>query len=87
MLLLVTVGSDNRNNPNGQDKSKPNLKQGVRIVYHIDLDLSPEQVKQLKRLAIDRDLSVKELVTQVVKNTIEPKSTKAIPVVPNKPSK
>ena len=83
MLLLIIVGSDNRNNPNGQDKSKT----GGEDVYHIDLDLSPEQVKQLKRLAIDRDLSVKEMVTRMVKSTIELEISKPVPAISKKPSK
>ncbi len=56
-------------------------------MYHIDLDLSPDQVKQLKRLAIDRDLSVKEMVTRMVKSTIELEISKPVPALSKKPSK
>jgi hypothetical protein len=51
-------------------------------VYHVVLDLNHEQVKQLKALAVSREISVKELVAQLVikeldqQETIEPKTKK-----------
>lgn len=35
-------------------------------MYHISLALSPEQVKQLRFIALERGLTVKELVTRLV---------------------
>jgi len=42
-----------------------------RSLYRVDLDLDREQVKQLKQLALDRDTSVRGLVTQLVIHEIE----------------
>lgn len=56
-------------------------------MYHLDLDLSSDEVKQLKQLALDRDESVKGMVTQMVKSAIETKPIKANTVVSRKPSK
>ena len=39
-------------------------------MYHIGLDLTDEEVKKLKQLALSRDLSVKELVTKLAKDAI-----------------
>jgi hypothetical protein len=39
-------------------------------VYHVGLDLTTEQIKQLKQLALLRDLAVKDLVTQLVVQAI-----------------
>ena len=35
-------------------------------MYRVDLDLDPTQVKQLKQLALDKDLPVRGLVTRLV---------------------
>ena len=35
-------------------------------MYRVDLDLDREQVKQLRQLALDRDTSVRGLVTELV---------------------
>ena len=47
-------------------------------MYSIDLDLSREQVKQLKQLALDCDLPVRGLVTKLVVDAISdnPKSAR-----------
>jgi len=34
-------------------------------LYRVDLDLDREQVKQLRQLALDRDTSVRGLVTEL----------------------
>jgi len=39
-------------------------------VYRVDLDLDPAQVKQLKQLALDKDLPVRGLVTNLVSKAI-----------------
>ena len=39
--------------------------------YRVDLDLDQKQVKQLKQLALDRDLPVRGLVTNLVISEIE----------------
>lgn len=39
-------------------------------MYSVDLDLSKEQVKQLRQLALDEDLPVRGLVTRLVRNAI-----------------
>ena len=40
-------------------------------MYRVDLDLDREQVKQLRQLALDRDTSVRGLVTQLTINAIQ----------------
>jgi len=40
--------------------------------YHVDLSLTDDQVKQVKRLALDRNQSVTDLVTGLVIRAIEP---------------
>ena len=35
-------------------------------MYHVDLELTEEQVRALKQLAFDRSLSVRGLVTELV---------------------
>jgi len=40
-------------------------------LYRVDLDLDREQVKQLRQLALDRDTSVRGLVTQVTIREIQ----------------
>ena len=35
-------------------------------MYHVGLALEPEQVKQLKQLALDNDKTVREFVTDLV---------------------
>jgi len=39
-------------------------------LYRVDLDLDREQVKQLRQLALDRDTSVRGLVTELVTKEI-----------------
>ncbi|MGR3295839.1 MAG: hypothetical protein ACUZ8A_06395 [Candidatus Bathyanammoxibius sp.] len=41
-------------------------------MYNLGLDLTPEEVKQLKQLALDNDLSVRAQVTKLVKKAISP---------------
>ena len=40
-------------------------------MYRVDLDLDREQVKQLRQLALDRDTSVRGLVTQLTIKEIQ----------------
>ena len=40
-------------------------------MYHVSLELTPEQVKQLKQQALNRDLSVKAYVTRLVTRDLE----------------
>ena len=40
-------------------------------MYRVDLDLDREQVKQLRQLALDRDTSVRGLVTELVIKEIQ----------------
>ncbi len=40
-------------------------------MYSVDLDLSREQVKQLKQLALNCDIPVRGLVTKLVTTAIE----------------
>ena len=40
-------------------------------MYRVDLDLDREQVKQLRQLALDRDTSVRGLVTQLTVREIQ----------------
>ena len=40
-------------------------------MYRVDLDLDREQVKQLRQLALDRDTSVRGLVTELVTKEIQ----------------
>ena len=40
-------------------------------MYRVDLDLNREQVKQLRQLALDRDTSVRGLVTQLAIQEIQ----------------
>lgn len=40
-------------------------------MYHISLALSPEQVKQLRFIALERGLTVKELVTRLVTKELD----------------
>jgi hypothetical protein len=47
-------------------------------VYNLDLDLDREQVKQLKQLALDRDLPVRGLVTELVKEAIKVNQNKKV---------
>ena len=35
-------------------------------MYHVDLELTDEQVKQLRQLSFDRGISVRGLVTELV---------------------
>ena len=39
-------------------------------MYHIGLDLTDEEVKKLKQLALRLDASVKDLVTKLIKTAI-----------------
>jgi hypothetical protein len=39
-------------------------------MYHVDLDLAPGEVKDLKRRALDESISVKELVTRLVRREL-----------------
>ncbi len=48
-------------------------------MYHVDLDLSPDQVRQLHQLALDRGLKVRVMVTQMVESAIISQSTKCAP--------
>ena len=40
-------------------------------MYHVDLGLTDEQVKQLHQLALDRGISVRGLVTQLAIKEIQ----------------
>jgi len=40
-------------------------------LYRVDLDLDREQVKQLRQLALDRDTSVRGLVTEITIREIQ----------------
>lgn len=40
-------------------------------MYRVDLDLDREQVKQLKQIALDRDTSVRGLVTELATKEIQ----------------
>jgi hypothetical protein len=40
-------------------------------MYHVDLGLTEKQVKGLKQLALDLDMTVKDLVTRMVVSSIE----------------
>lgn len=40
-------------------------------MYRVDLDLDRKQVKQLKQVALDRDTSVRGLVTQLAIKEIQ----------------
>ena len=40
-------------------------------MYRVDLDLDREQVKQLRQLALDRDTSVRGLVTELTVREIQ----------------
>ena len=40
-------------------------------MYRVDLDLDREQVKQLRQIALDRDTSVRGLVTQLAVKEIQ----------------
>lgn len=72
MLLLIRKCDSHINfvGYNSQDTNRS----GGENVYHLDLDLSPEEVKRMKQLALDRDLSVKEMVTRMVKYAINVKT-------------
>ena len=45
--------------------------EGGENVYRVDLDLDAVEVKQLRQLALDRDTSVRGLVTNLVKQEIQ----------------
>jgi len=45
-------------------------------LYRVDLDLDREQVKQLRQLALDRDTSVRGLVTELVIREIQENESK-----------
>jgi len=40
-------------------------------MYHVDLELTDEQVRQLKQLAFDRGQSVRGLVTEITVREIQ----------------
>ena len=40
-------------------------------MYHVDLELTDEQVKQLKQLSLDRGISVRGLVTELATREIQ----------------
>jgi len=40
-------------------------------MYHVDLDLADEQVRQLRQLAFDRSQSVRGLVTELTVKEIQ----------------
>ena len=40
-------------------------------MYRVDLDLDRDQVKQLRQLALDRDTSVRGLVTELATREIQ----------------
>jgi hypothetical protein len=40
-------------------------------MYHIGLDLTGDQIRQLKGVALSRDLTVKALVAQMVEQVIQ----------------
>lgn len=44
-------------------------------MYHVGLDLTPDQVKELKQLALKRDMKVKDLVTSLVVNELSKESS------------
>jgi len=54
---------------NYQDKQ--DYQKGGEDVYHVALDLSQEQIKQLKVLAATNSITVKDLVTGLVVNEIK----------------
>lgn len=56
-MTIRTIRIDERN-------KETNI--GGENVYHIGLELTPDQVKKLKQLALDKDLKVKDLVTSLV---------------------
>lgn len=39
-------------------------------MYHVSLDLSPDEVRETKRLALNRSLTVKALVTGLVRKEL-----------------
>jgi hypothetical protein len=45
-------------------------------LYRVDLDLDREQVKQLRQLALDRDTSVRGLVTNLTIKEIQESKNK-----------
>ena len=45
-------------------------------MYRVDLDLDREQVKQLRQLALDRDTSVRGLVTNLAIREIQESKNK-----------
>jgi len=45
-------------------------------LYRVDLDLDREQVKQLRQLALDRDTSVRGLVTNLTIREIQESKNK-----------
>lgn len=40
-------------------------------MYQVSLDLSPEEVKAMRQLALDRDTSVRGLLTRLVTDELE----------------
>ena len=51
--------------------NQQNKQKEVLHLYRVDLDLNREQVKQLRQLALDRDTSVRGLVTQLAIQEIQ----------------
>ena len=45
-------------------------------MYRVDLELDREQVKQLRQLALDRDTSVRGLVTRLTVDAIQESKNK-----------
>ena len=45
-------------------------------MYHVGLALEPDQIKQLRQLALDRDKTVREFVTDLVLAAIAEKAKK-----------
>ncbi len=50
-------------------------------MYHVDLDLSAEEVRQLRGVALSMDVSVKSLVTQTVRELLQ--RSQSVPRIQN----
>jgi hypothetical protein len=59
-------------------KRRISIRKGGNKMLHLVLDLDTDQIKELKRLAIDKDMTVKALVTQLTMKAIANKNNKNI---------
>lgn len=57
-------------NSNAKGRREPR-KEEVVSMYHVGLALDDEQKKQLKQLAVSRDMPIRELVTDLVVAAID----------------